>query len=157
MLERALNRFSVPARSLVIEITEGSTARREVAMETIKSLRERGHSVYIDDFGTGYSSLAYLHELSVDAIKIDKAFTQAIGTESVIMATLPLILAMAEALALEVIVEGIETLVQANYFRAFRQPILAQGWLYGHPVPASVFHKLLAEDRKKSRQTANVA
>lgn len=155
MLDRALAQKGVPARALAIEITEGSTARHEAAIETIHNLRRRGHSVHIDDFGTGYSSLAYLHELSVDAIKIDKAFTQAIGTESVVVTILPQILAMAEALDLEVIVEGIETPVQAEYFTTFTQPILAQGWLFGRPVPADSFLRLLAIDEKKSVQSAD--
>jgi sensor c-di-GMP phosphodiesterase-like protein len=154
LLDRSLGSMEVPPRALAIEITESSTARRETAIETIHSLRRRGHSVHIDDFGTGYSSLSYLHELSVDAIKIDKTFTQAIGTESVVVTILPQILSMAEALGLEVIVEGIETTVQAEYFTAFAQPILAQGWLFGRPVPADSFLRLLASDEKKSLQSA---
>ena len=149
MLDSALRRAAVPAQSLAIEITESSTARQDVAIETIRSLRMRGHSVHIDDFGTGYSSLAYLHELSVDAIKIDKAFTQAIGTGSVIVAILPQILAMAEALSLEVIAEGVETPEQANFFAAAEQIILGQGWLFGRPVPAAEFRRLLLENAKR--------
>ncbi len=146
MLERSLERASVSAGSLGIEITESSTARHEVAMETIRCLRDRGHAVHIDDFGTGYSSLSYLHDLAVDAIKIDRTFTRAIGTESVTMAILPKILALAEALNLQVIVEGIETELQADYFATCSQPILAQGWFFGRPVPAEEFHRILVED-----------
>jgi sensor c-di-GMP phosphodiesterase-like protein len=149
MLDNALKSAAVKARSLAIEITEGSTARRDVATQTIHQLRQRGHSVHIDDFGTGYSSLAYLHELSVDAIKIDKAFTQAIGTGSVIVAILPQILAMAEALNLEVIVEGVENQLQAEYFHGAGTAVLAQGWLFGRPVSVSQFQVLLAEEDKK--------
>jgi sensor c-di-GMP phosphodiesterase-like protein len=151
MLNRALEEAAVPARSLAIEITESSTAMRKVAIETIHGLRARGHSVHIDDFGTGYSSLSYLHDLSVDAIKIDKVFTQAVGTESAIIAIVPQILAMAKALKLEVIVEGIETELQADYFAAYSQPIFAQGWLFGRPVPAEELLRLLAEDERKAQ------
>ena len=160
MLEEALERAAVPASSLAIEITESSTARHREAIETIVLLRKQGHSVHIDDFGTGYSSLAYLHDLSVDAIKIDRAFTQAIGTEAVTLAILPQILAMAETLNLAVIVEGVETGQQAEYFAAVAQPVFAQGWLFGRPVPAAEFHKLLAEEEKKAAacpQSAPVA
>ena len=149
MLEQALKRAAVPARSLAIEITESSTVRHHAAIETILRLRERGHSVHIDDFGTGYSSLAYLHDLSVDAIKIDRAFTQAIGTEAVTVAILPQILAMAEALNLGVIAEGVETVEQAEYFASARGHILAQGWLFGRPQPASEFRVLLATEGKQ--------
>jgi sensor c-di-GMP phosphodiesterase-like protein len=155
VLERSLERAAVPARNLAIEITESSTVSREVAIEAIGRLRRSGHSVHIDDFGTGYSSLSYLHDLSVDAIKIDRAFTQAIGTESVIVAILPQILAMAEALNLGVIVEGVETELQAGYFATYDQPILSQGWLFGRPVPAIDLLGLLAADRRKMAVSAN--
>jgi sensor c-di-GMP phosphodiesterase-like protein len=150
MLDDSFYRFCVPAQSVAIEITEGSTARRQVAIEAIHCLRGRGHSVHIDDFGTGYSSLAYLQDLAVDTIKIDSAFTQAIGTGSVTVAILPQILAMAEALNLKVIAEGVETALQASYFGAAAQPILAQGWLFGRAVSAPEFHQLLAEDAQEA-------
>jgi sensor c-di-GMP phosphodiesterase-like protein len=150
MLDDSLERAKVESKSLVIEITESSTANREVAMETIRLLRRRGHSIHIDDFGTGYSSLSYLQYLLVDAIKIDKAFTQAIGTESVTVVILPQIMAMAKSLNLEVVVEGVETEQQALYFSTATQRIYGQGWLYGRPVPADEFHALLAGKGEKA-------
>jgi len=158
LLEHFLEKAAVPARRLAIEITEGSSARFPMAMETILRLRQRGFGIHIDDFGTGYSSLSYLHDLSVDSIKIDKTFTHAIGTQAVTVTILPQILDMARALQLEVIVEGIETDEQADYFAAYDQPILAQGWLFGYPVPAEEFLRLLAEDQKRTPvQNAQVA
>jgi sensor c-di-GMP phosphodiesterase-like protein len=151
MLEHALKQSGVEARSVVIEITENATARCEVAIAAILRLRQRGHSVHIDDFGTRYSSLSYLHELSVDAIKIDRIFTRSIGTEAVTAAILPQILSMAKALRLQVIVEGIETRQQAVYFAAMSQPIFGQGWLFGRAVPAEAFHNLLAEEEKREQ------
>jgi sensor c-di-GMP phosphodiesterase-like protein len=145
MLDRALSAAGIYPSSLGIEITESFTARQQVAKETILRLRERGHVVHIDDFGTGYSSLAYLHDLSVDAIKIDKVFTKAIGTDAVTISILPQILTMADTLDLRVVVEGIETPQQAAYFAAADQSIYAQGWLFGHPVSADSFHRLLGE------------
>lgn len=146
MVERALEEAEVSPRNLGIEITESYTARQQVARNTILRLRQKGHYVAIDDFGTGYSSLAYLHDLSVDAIKIDKAFTKAIGTDAVTVSILPQILTMAETLKLQVVVEGIETQVQADYFAAGTQHIHAQGWLYGRPVPARLFLQMLDEE-----------
>jgi sensor c-di-GMP phosphodiesterase-like protein len=151
MLDHALERAGVAARSMVIEITEGSTVQYKTAMETIVYLHQRGHDVHIDDFGTGYSSLSYLHDLSVDVIKIDKSFTQTVGTEAVTAGIVPQILAMAEALRLRVIVEGIETRQQADYFAAQTQSILGQGWLFSRAVAPEEFHRLLAEDEKKTQ------
>lgn len=143
MLEKSLADANVPASGLGIEITESYTARQQAAKETILRLREKGHYVHIDDFGTGYSSLAYLHDLSVDAIKIDKAFTKAIGTDAVTVTILPQILTMADTLGLRVVVEGIETPQQARYFAAADRSIYAQGWLFGRPVPPEAFRSML--------------
>jgi sensor c-di-GMP phosphodiesterase-like protein len=149
MLERSLTQAGVRSQSLGLEITESSTARQQEAMAAIRQLRGKGHSVDIDDFGTGYSSLSYLHSLSIDAIKIDRSFTQAIGTEAVTLGILPQILAMATALKLQVIVEGIETEQQADYFASSDQSILAQGWLFGRPVTAEAFIRQLADAESK--------
>jgi sensor c-di-GMP phosphodiesterase-like protein len=157
MLEQSLQRASVRSDSITIEITESSTARHDVAKETIRKLRERGHAIHIDDFGTGYSSLSYLRELSVDAIKIDKSFTQAIGTEAVTQSILPQILAMARTLSLHVIVEGVETEAQAGYFAAMEQPILAQGWLFGRPVTVDRFPGSLTRNDDKDSAAADAA
>ena len=148
MLEQSLDQAGVLAASVVIEITESSTALHKVALGAIRYLRRLGHQVHIDDFGTGYSNLSYLHDLSVDAIKIDRSFTQAIGTEAVTVTILPQILAMAETLHLQVIVEGIETSQQAAYFIGGAKSILGQGWLFGHPVPPEEFLRLLAASKQ---------
>jgi sensor c-di-GMP phosphodiesterase-like protein len=146
MLESQLGQAGVAASSLMIEVTESSTARSPKAKETIQALRQRGHRIQIDDFGTGYSSLSYLQDLAIDGIKIDKSFTQAIGTEAVTVGIIPLILAMAESLRLQVTVEGVETQQQAAYFAlpGAGKPFLGQGWLYGRPTPVEDFHRLLA-------------
>jgi len=151
MLEDALKRAKVQPKSLAIEITERSTAQGEEAMEMIRLLRRGGHSIHIDDFGTGYSNLDKLLYLYADTIKIDKAFTKVIGTEAVTVAIIPQILAMAKSLNLEVVVEGIETEHQANYFFQPTQTLYGQGWLYGHPVKVEEFLRLLAEDKEKAR------
>jgi len=150
-LEEALILYGVEPQSLAIEITESSTARHAVAIKTIRQLHEMGCSVHIDDFGTGYSSLSYLKDLEISAIKIEKSFTRSVGTQAVTVAILPQILAMADALKLQVIVEGIETAPQAEYFSSLERPVLAQGWFFGYPVPAERFHRLLAEDEKKAQ------
>ena len=61
-----------------------------------RRLRSLGHRIYIDDFGTGYSTLAYLHELEVDAIKVDRSFTRTIETGAVTASILPQILSMVD-------------------------------------------------------------
>jgi len=156
MLEAALSRAGVAPERLVVEVTESSTARHATAIEAIRQLRARGHSVQIDDFGTGYSSLAYLHDLSIDAIKIDKAFIRAIGTQSVTVGILPQILAMAQSLNLTVIAEGIETVEQAAYFVGQERPVLGQGWLLGRPGSAADLHALMAAGEIRTEASSGV-
>jgi sensor c-di-GMP phosphodiesterase-like protein len=146
MLEDTLKRAKVNPESIVIEISEKSASKSDAAMETIRILRRRGHSINIDDFGTGYSNLDKLLCLFADTIKIDKAFTGVIGTESAAVAILPQILAMAKSLNLEVVVEGVETDRQADYFSPETAHLYGQGWLYGRPVAAEAFNCLLADN-----------
>ena len=143
MLEKLLDKNRVASRSIGLELTERSTADHHLAISAIKKLRARGHAFYIDDFGTGYSSLSYLNELAVDAIKIDRAFVDAIGTGSLTAAIVPQILAMAQALEVKVVVEGVERAEQSAYFADLDQEILAQGWHFGEAVPAAELLALL--------------
>ena len=143
MLQESLSQANVKPESVVIEISEKSAAKSEAAMDTIRILRRMGHSIHIDDFGTGYSNLDKLLYMFADTIKIDKAFTGVIGTESVAVAILPQILAMAKSMGLEVVVEGVENDHQADYFTPDTPQLYGQGWLYGRPVTAAAFQDLL--------------
>jgi sensor c-di-GMP phosphodiesterase-like protein len=144
MLEKLLAKNGIHPRSINLELTERSTADHHLAISSIGKLRERGHEFYIDDFGTGYSSLSYLNELAVDAIKIDRAFTDAIGTGSLTAVIVPQILAMAETLHVKVVVEGVERAEQSAYFANLDQEILAQGWHFGEAIPAPDLLRLIA-------------
>ena len=143
-LEKRLAAYGIKPSSIILEVTESATANNLAIAEPIALFRARGYRVDIDDFGTGYSSLSRLHDLRVDAIKIDKAFTWAIGTDSVMVGILPQLLAIADALALEVVVEGIETEAQASYFRVLNRPLFGQGWLYGHSMMAAELKEKIA-------------
>jgi sensor c-di-GMP phosphodiesterase-like protein len=147
MLDESLKQAKVKPESLVVEITERSASDSLVAMETIRNLRRMGHSIHIDDFGTGHSNLDKLLYLFADTIKIDKTFTRVIGTESIAAAILPQILTMARSLNLEVVVEGVETNSQSDYFSSNEQKIHAQGWLYGRPTTAEGILSQLANNQ----------
>jgi len=138
-LRSCVESAGIEPRALGLELTERSTADRDAATEAISRLKALGHKVYIDDFGTGYSSLAYLHELAADAIKIDRTFTATVGTQAVTASVVPQILDMASQLDLEVVVEGIESEQQVEYFSKTSRQILGQGWLFGEAVPAAEF------------------
>lgn len=136
LLDEQVRQKGIRPRQLALELTERSTANLGKLQQAILRLHMEGYQVHVDDFGTGFSSLAYLHELAVDAIKIDRTFTRTIGTDAVTVSILPQILALAELLHVEVIVEGVETEEQAVYLTDTGKTMQAQGWYFGKPVQA---------------------
>jgi sensor c-di-GMP phosphodiesterase-like protein len=151
-LDALMESSKVPASRVGLELTERSTTDKHVAIEVIRKLRDRGHVMYIDDFGTGYSSLSYLHELSVDVLKIDRVFTNTIGTDSITASIVPQILSMAQTMKLKVVVEGVEHQAQADYLMKFGGETAAQGWLYGRPVTAETLRSWLTDQEIAERK-----
>jgi sensor c-di-GMP phosphodiesterase-like protein len=145
LLDEKLDGGLIGPSNLAFELPERATSDIEVAVAAIRRLRERGHQTFIDDFGTGYSNLAYLAELGVDGIKINRSFIATLGTDSVTASIVPQILAVAKALDLSVVVQGIEREDQAAYFASDSPKILGQGWFFGLPVPAKGLMYLCAE------------
>ncbi|WP_263354985.1 EAL domain-containing protein [Acidicapsa acidisoli] len=145
LLDEKLDGGVIKPANIAFELTERATSDRDVAVAAIHRFRERGHATFIDDFGTGYSNLAYLTELNVDGIKVNRTFIATIGTESVTASIVPQILAVAQALDLRVVVQGIEREDQAKYFADRDPAILGQGWFFGLPVPAKGLIYLCSE------------
>jgi len=118
-----------------IELTETHLMNLSRAcLAKLKGFGDRGIKVAIDDFGTGYSSLAYLHALPVNVLKIDRQFVQRLGAEDGDSRIVSAILAIAEALNLEVVAEGIETETQRARLRDLNCH-RGQGYLMARPLP----------------------
>jgi sensor c-di-GMP phosphodiesterase-like protein len=143
-LDQHVSRAGLSPRQIVLELTERSTTDPAVVEPAVARLREFGYHVHIDDFGTGFSSLSYLNELAVDAIKIDRSFTKTIGTGAVTASVLPQILAMAASLHVSVIVEGIESEIQAEYLKSSGTKLSAQEWYSSKALSAVAMREFLA-------------
>jgi diguanylate cyclase (GGDEF)-like protein len=136
-LVRLLERTGLPPWRLIVEVTEGSLLDNpEQVRLMLERLRAIGVGAALDDFGTGYSSLSYLHSLPLRMLKIDRAFVHALGEEEHTTATtvVAAILALARALNIQVIAEGIETPAQREALLGMGCE-LGQGYLLGHPAP----------------------
>ncbi|WP_213740739.1 EAL domain-containing protein [Bradyrhizobium sp. dw_411] len=122
---------------LELEITETSLLEnQETHLATIRQLKNLGITIALDDFGTGYSSVTYLTSFPFDKIKIDKSFTQGALTRRDCAAVVSSVLALAHGLGMITTVEGIETGEQLKYMHEAGVD-LAQGYLFGRPVPLS--------------------
>jgi EAL domain-containing protein (putative c-di-GMP-specific phosphodiesterase class I) len=106
-----------------------------VTLSTLRKLNQLGVSIAIDDFGTGYSSLSYLKRFQVDKLKIDRSFTGELPGDSDQCAIVSAIIALAHALDLKVVAEGVETDLQREFLRKCGCDFL-QGYLIGRPVDA---------------------
>jgi diguanylate cyclase (GGDEF)-like protein len=143
-VEMALEATGLPGRLLVVEITERVVmADCERARQRLKELRRLGVRIAIDDFGTGYSSLAYLRELPIDILKIDRSFVTPLGSDHQALALLRSIIGIANALVLDVIVEGVETAAQVEFLDELGCHIV-QGFYFGRPATAEALGSRLS-------------
>jgi diguanylate cyclase (GGDEF)-like protein/PAS domain S-box-containing protein len=133
---RALKESGLPPRLLELEITETLAMQNtDATLATLKRLTAIGVSIAIDDFGTGYSSLAYLKRFPVDKLKIDRTFVDDVPHDREQGAIVSAIIALAHALDVEVIGEGVETEAQRDFLVRCGCDYL-QGFLLGRPEPA---------------------
>ena len=102
-----------------------------------------GLGISIDDFGTGYSALSYLNRFPVRQIKIDRSFVSGIPATRDKCELVKAMLSISAALRLESVAEGVETPEQAAYLMAHGCE-LAQGYLFGKPMPLAEFQAMLA-------------
>ena len=137
-----LKETNLSARFLELEITESVIKDLKKSTEILQDLRELGVRTSIDDFGTGYSSLSTIRTLPIDVIKIDKSFIDDLE-DKVNQDLLKAIIGIGRSLGLEVIVEGIEEEQQMNKLLEYDCQF-AQGYLFGKPMPAEEFKKVLS-------------
>lgn len=144
VIERALRKHDVGPASLQLEITESLVIRDvERATSVLREISESGITIAMDDFGTGYSSLSVLKSLPIDILKIDQSFVRDLGRNLGDNAIVAAVVNMAQALALRVVAEGVETEEQLEILRDLGCDE-HQGYLYSRPLPAHALRERLA-------------
>lgn len=156
MVQQALDDTGLPSSSLVLEITETSLMHdSEVALPKLRALRDLGARIAVDDFGTGYSSLAYLQQLPIDILKIDRTFVAGLtqGTEQAAVAHT--IVELARIFHLHTVGEGIET---AQQHQALRQLgcEAGQGFHLYHPQAMEELCATLGFGAVRGKETPSI-
>lgn len=143
-IRRLFERHDLPARALHLELTESVLLRHpEDARSLMRALRDEGLCLSIDDFGTGFSSMAYLRELPLDHLKIDRGFIRDVTRDSRSAAICRAMIALGHGLGLSIIAEGVEEAEQLDWLRAHGCD-QAQGYHLGRPMPIESLLELLA-------------
>ncbi|MCW2674978.1 MAG: deubiquitinase [Modestobacter sp.] len=129
----ALEGSGLAATRLTLEVTESVLLEDEHVKADLQALRKLGVRIGIDDFGTGWSSLAYLADLPIDVLKMDRQFLADLTTDGQRRELCRTVLALGDALALDIVVEGVETPSQLRLLRNMGHRYI-QGFLFSRPV-----------------------
>ncbi len=141
-------RHGVPPASLELEITESTLMENpERTVRILDELYNMGLSLAIDDFGTGYSSLSALQKFPISTLKIDQSFVRDAATDADDATIVATIIQMGHGLNLDVIAEGVESHHQLRFLRSTGCDYV-QGLLFGEPMSAAEFMRLLASQRQ---------
>ena len=140
---------SLPANhfQMVLEITERDMLNQHEATKLFEWLHSTGFEIAIDDFGTGHSALIYLERFTVDYLKIDRGFINAIGTETLTSPVLDAVLTLSKRLNMLTVAEGVETPEQARWLRD-RRVHFFQGYWISRPLKLADFVRWMAQPNK---------
>jgi diguanylate cyclase (GGDEF)-like protein/PAS domain S-box-containing protein len=151
---RVLRDTGCPPASLTLELTESALMEQpEIAARTLRRLKAMGVNLAIDDFGTGYSSLNYLSRFPIHTLKIDRAFVSQVPGNRDDAAIVKAVIALGEAMNLEVVAEGVETAEQMGFLKAQRCDCM-QGYYFGKPASAGEIEGLLRSGGKPQKANA---
>ena len=139
MVARVVQETGVAAGDIDLEITQSTVDLDQATLHSVlRKLRATGVCLTIDDFGTGYSSMAQLRELAVNRLTIDRSFVTKMAGEDRDAMIVGAVIQLGRALGIETIAKGVEDAVVANMLLE-RGCTIAQGFLFGKPVPPEVF------------------
>lgn len=142
-IRQSLEESGLPAEQFDVEVTESLLFNHDDELvDMLDNLRALGTKLTIDDFGTGYSALSYLQKFPFDRLKIDRSFMQNVFENDSDRELVNVIIAMAKALRLKIVAEGIEEQRHVDYLNGLNCEF-GQGFHYSRPVPAKEFEQLL--------------
>lgn len=142
-LKQALKDLNFEYCPIDVELTESCLIENEeLALSVIQQFSRLGAQIHLDDFGTGYSSLSQLARFPIDAIKLDQSFVRDIHKQSISQSLVRAIVAVAQALNLQVIAEGVES-AKEDAFLTKNGVNERQGYLFAKPMPAPAFERWL--------------
>lgn len=142
-LKQALKDLNFEYCPIDVELTESCLIENEeLALSVIQQFSRLGAQIHLDDFGTGYSSLSQLARFPIDAIKLDQSFVRDIHKQSISQSLVRAIVAVAQALNLQVIAEGVES-AKEDAFLTKNGVNERQGYLFAKPMPAAEFGRWL--------------
>ncbi|RVU47363.1 putative bifunctional diguanylate cyclase/phosphodiesterase [Rubrivivax rivuli] len=148
---RALERHHLPSNALELELTEGVAMGDPERMATLLGqLRRIGVAVAIDDFGTGYSSLAYLKQLPLSCLKLDRSFVSDIERDANDAVICSASIQLAHSLGVGVVAEGVETTSQLEFLRHLGCDVV-QGYFISRPLSSADCSRFLQEEAAPRR------
>ena len=143
-LAQLLQKYDIGSSQLKFEITEHAAMINPIMVrEQMKKVHELGIGIALDDFGTGYSSFAYLAELPIDTLKIDRSFVTGILQDQSKQRIVASIAKLGHSLGMDIVAEGVERKEEARLLREYGLDIL-QGYYFSKPLPQLDFQYLLA-------------
>ncbi|MGY0615272.1 putative bifunctional diguanylate cyclase/phosphodiesterase [Vibrio sp. FJH11] len=145
LIKQSLIDSGLPTDKFDVEVTESLLFNHDQQLlDMLDNLRALGTKLTIDDFGTGYSALSYLQKFPFDRLKIDRSFMQNVFENDSDRELVNVIIAMAKALNLKIVAEGIEDHRHVNYLNDLNCEF-GQGFYYSRPIPAAEFEVLLKQ------------
>lgn len=154
-LNEIIQSTQLPASKVELEITESTLMHNMDSAKTmLQKLHEIGFKISIDDFGTGFSSLAYLRELPVDTLKIDKSFVLDMNSSESNATIVKTIIELAHNLNYSVVAEGVEDEQTLKHLGSLRNDV-AQGYYFSKPLPGIEFNQWLENSTWKSKQRSD--
>lgn len=144
-------RHQIAHDRVIFEVTERTNDGVDLIEGPVAEFTKTGYKISLDDFGTGYANLSWLSKIQPHEIKVDKIFTQSIGTESINQNMLNAIFLMLQKLDATVVFEGIETQEQLDYLTSLSSEAMGQGWLFARPMKTNQLENYLQTKKAKNK------